>query len=71
MNTIKNLWRANKGFAVLISLMFVFRSAVADWNYVPSSSMNPTLWAGDRSHARSLCSMASQKIRAIDTASLT
>ena len=48
MNTIKNLWRANKGFAVLISLMFVFRSAVADWNYVPSSSMNPTLWAGDR-----------------------
>jgi signal peptidase I len=26
----------------------VFRSAVADWNYVPSSSMNPTLVAGDR-----------------------
>jgi signal peptidase I len=28
--------------------MLVFRSAVADWNYVPSSSMNPTLYAGDR-----------------------
>ncbi len=28
--------------------MLVFRSAVADWNYVPSSSMNPTLVAGDR-----------------------
>mgnify|MGYP002386256419 CR=1 FL=1 len=26
----------------------VFRSAVADWNYVPSSSMNPTLVQGDR-----------------------
>jgi signal peptidase I len=28
--------------------MFVFRSAAADWNFVPSSSMNPTLIAGDR-----------------------
>lgn len=28
--------------------MFVFRSACADWNYVPSSSMNPSLIAGDR-----------------------
>lgn len=48
MTMVKNLWRENKGFAILIALMFVFRSAVADWNYVPSSSMNPTLWAGDR-----------------------
>lgn len=48
MTMVKNLWLDNKGFAILIALMFVFRSAVADWNYVPSSSMNPTLWAGDR-----------------------
>jgi signal peptidase I len=33
---------------LFIGIMLVFRSAVADWNYVPSSSMNPTLVAGDR-----------------------
>ncbi|MGA8513523.1 MAG: signal peptidase I [Burkholderiaceae bacterium] len=45
---IKNQWRSNKGFVLFIGLMFVFRSAVADWNLVPSSSMNPTLISGDR-----------------------
>ncbi len=48
MESMKNLWRNNKGFVLFIGLMFVFRSAVADWNYVPSSSMNPTLISGDR-----------------------
>ena len=48
METMKNLWRCNKGFVLFIGLMFVFRSAVADWNLVPSSSMNPTLISGDR-----------------------
>jgi signal peptidase I len=48
METMKKLWRNNKGFMLFISLMFVFRSAVADWNLVPSSSMNPTLISGDR-----------------------
>jgi signal peptidase I len=48
MDTMKNLWRSNKGFLLFIGLMFVFRSAVADWNLVPSSSMNPTLISGDR-----------------------
>ena len=33
---------------IFIACMLVFRSAMADWNYVPSSSMNPTLIAGDR-----------------------
>jgi signal peptidase I len=33
---------------LFIGIMLVFRSAVADWNYVPSSSMNPTLVTGDR-----------------------
>jgi len=28
--------------------MFVFRSAVADWNHVPSGSMQPTIKEGDR-----------------------
>jgi signal peptidase I len=48
VNTLKDIWRQHRGFALFIGLMFVFRSAVADWNYVPSSSMNPTLVAGDR-----------------------
>jgi signal peptidase I len=48
MEAIKKLWRNNKGFLLFVSLMFVFRSAVADWNLVPSSSMNPTLISGDR-----------------------
>jgi len=46
--SIKDTWNRNRGFMLFLGLMFVFRSAVADWNYVPSSSMNPTLWRGDR-----------------------
>lgn len=45
---IRGWWKEYRGLIAFLSLMFVFRSAVADWNYVPSSSMNPTLWAGDR-----------------------
>lgn len=48
MDAMKKLWSNNKGFLLFIGLMFVFRSAVADWNLVPSSSMNPTLVSGDR-----------------------
>ena len=48
MNYLKTMWRGQKGFLLFLGLMFVFRSAVADWNYVPSSSMNPTLVQGDR-----------------------
>ena len=33
---------------VLILVMTAFRSAVADWNDVPSGSMNPTIVEGDR-----------------------
>ncbi len=48
MLKLKTLWSENRGFLLFMGLMFVFRSAIADWNYVPSSSMNPTLLAGDR-----------------------
>ena len=48
MNNLKIIWQNQKGFMLFLGLMFVFRSAVADWNYVPSSSMNPTLIQGDR-----------------------
>lgn len=48
MQFIRKVWFEHRGFMLFMGLMFVFRSAVADWNYVPSSSMNPTLYAGDR-----------------------
>jgi len=38
----------NKSLLIFIGLMLVFRSAVADWMYVPSGSMNPTIVEGDR-----------------------
>ena len=48
MDQRKGFWREYKGLVIFIGCMLVFRSALADWNYVPSSSMNPTLIAGDR-----------------------
>lgn len=47
-STLINLWRQNKSFIVFLGLMFVFRSAVADWNDVPTGSMKPTIVEGDR-----------------------
>jgi len=41
---ILSFWKENKTFFIFITLMFVFRSAVADWNEVPSGSMcNPPI----------------------------
>lgn len=48
MFTIKNLLAKNKGFIFLLFGMLLFRSAIADWYIVPSSSMYPTLLIGDR-----------------------
>lgn len=48
MNKLLQLWRDNRGIIVFLSLMFVFRSAVADWNDVPTGSMQPTIAIGDR-----------------------
>jgi len=39
--------RNNKGFLVFILLFGLFRTAVADWNPIPSGSMRPTLLEGD------------------------
>lgn len=44
----KNAWQENKSFIIFLSLMFIFRSACADWNTVPSGSMKPTILEGDR-----------------------
>lgn len=35
-------------FFVFIGLMFIFRSAIADWYEVPTGSMKPTIVEGDR-----------------------
>jgi signal peptidase I len=45
---IRNIWRDWRGFALFIAVMLVFRSAIADWNQVPSGSMLPTILVGDR-----------------------
>jgi signal peptidase I len=37
-----------RGLLVLLLVMGAFRSAVADWNDVPSGSMKPTILEGDR-----------------------
>lgn len=48
MSMIKKLLLQNRGFIVLMFGMLLFRSAIADWYVVPSSSMVPTLLIGDR-----------------------
>ena len=41
------LWRENRGFLMFVALMLLFRSALADWNHVPTGSMKPTILEGD------------------------
>jgi len=48
ISKLKLFWQNNKLFFLFISLMLVFRSAVADWNEVPTGSMKPTIVEGDR-----------------------
>jgi signal peptidase I len=44
---MQNWVRANKGFLLFMFLFGVFRTAVADWNPIPSASMRPNLLEGD------------------------
>ncbi|TMO82795.1 signal peptidase I [Pseudoalteromonas spongiae] len=46
--SLKRLLKENKNLILFISLMCVFRSAVADWYTVPTGSMLPTIQLGDR-----------------------
>ncbi|KRE96636.1 S26 family signal peptidase [Frateuria sp. Soil773] len=48
MNAVTRFLVRNRGFFVFMLGMLVFRSAVADWNVVPSGSMQPTIAIGDR-----------------------
>ncbi len=47
-SSLKSFWRDNRSLLLFLALMFCFRSAIADWNDVPSGSMKPTLIEGDR-----------------------
>ncbi len=42
-----NLLKQNRGFILFIICFGLFRTAVADWNPVPTGSMRPTLLEGD------------------------
>ena len=42
-----NWIKSNRGFIVLLLCFGIFRTAVADWNPIPSGSMRPTLLEGD------------------------
>ena len=44
---LRFLWEW-RGFFIFLVVMFLFRSAIADWNQVPSPSMNPGILTGDR-----------------------
>jgi signal peptidase I len=48
MRAITRFLARNKGLIVFMLCMVVFRSAVADWNVVPTGSMQPTILIGDR-----------------------
>lgn len=47
-NRMRKTWIEYRAFLLFMTLMFVFRSACADWNTVPTGSMKPTIVPGDR-----------------------
>ena len=44
---MKNWLRNNRGLLVFIVCLGLFRTAIADWNPVPTGSMRPTILEGD------------------------
>jgi signal peptidase I len=42
------IWREWRGLLLTLFILTAVRSAIADWNDVPSGSMNPTIVEGDR-----------------------
>jgi signal peptidase I len=48
LQLLKSFWSEYRSLLVFIALMLVFRSTLADWNDVPTGSMNPTIVEGDR-----------------------
>lgn len=48
MHTLARFLLRNRGFFLFLLGMLAFRSALADWNTVPTGSMQPTIHIGDR-----------------------
>jgi signal peptidase I len=46
-SSIANWIRNNRAFLLFLTLLGLFRTAVADWNPIPSGSMHPGLLEGD------------------------
>ena len=46
--TLHKFWREHRHFILFMLLIVGFRSAIADWNVVPTGSMKPTIVEGDR-----------------------
>jgi len=44
---MKSWWRRQRAFILFLVLFGLFRTAVADWNPVPTGSMRPTVIEGD------------------------
>ena len=42
------IWTEYKSLFTFLVIMVLFRSAIADWNQVPTGSMKPTILEGDR-----------------------
>ena len=47
-NRWKSYWRETKSLLLTLVILTAVRSAIADWNDVPTGSMNPTIVQGDR-----------------------
>jgi signal peptidase I len=47
-NRWKSAWHEAKSLLLIIIILTAVRSAIADWNDVPTGSMNPTIVQGDR-----------------------
>ena len=45
---LRSIWQQIRGIVFLLVIFAAFRSAVADWNDVPTGSMIPTILVGDR-----------------------
>ncbi len=44
---MKRFLKQNSAFLILLLCFGIFRTAVADWNTIPSGSMRPTILEGD------------------------
>ena len=44
---MRSWFKQNRGFLVFLLALGLFRTAIADWNPIPSASMRPTLLEGD------------------------